>query len=220
MEMKWIPDSVANKFEIYNYHHAIEIIANAFPAEWKDIIDTLSAFQIEVRDLAQSGGAETNIPGKIDAVLYPRKWRNVQIKGDLNISFYERIVDRKQYADFPTRESSVPGFLSGQQVDYLKGRVAVYLEWNKKDLAFDKTLTDIRMLYDCGIISAAVLITRSGDLNDAFKEIEDEDGKPVARKYGSSSTWIGKLLPRMDAHLSGGCPVLILGIKKNCIEGY
>lgn len=125
----------------------------------------------------------------------------------------------KQYEKYPSHESMIPEFMSGH-VDYLKGRVAVYLEWNKKDLAFDKTLADIRQLYECGIISAAVVITRGEDLNDAFREILDSDGKPILRKYGASSTWMGRLLPRLNARAAGGCPVLAVGIKKTCIEGY
>lgn len=217
---KCIPGIVQEKYEFYNYHHAVEIISNAFPGEWKDIMDVLSAFSIAIDDLSASGGAETNIPRKIDAVLSPRKWKNVQVTAELNIKFFERIIDRKQYEEFPTKENTVPAFLNGQQIDYLKGRVAVYLEWNKKDLAFDKVLNDLRQLHDCNLISAAVIITRSADLNEAFKEIVDSDGKAVFRKYGSSSTWMGRLLPRVESRQAGGCPLFIVGIKKNCIEGY
>lgn len=214
-----IPSVIQNKFDFCNYNNALEILAYAFPNEWKDIIDTLDRFKIYQTDLSAAGGSETNIPGKIDSVLYARKWKNVLVNASLEIKFYERIVDMKQYEKYPAHESMIPEFMSGH-VDYLKGRVAVFLEWNKKDLAFDKTLTDIRQLYECGIISAAVVITRGEDLNDAFKEITDSDGKPISRKYGASSTWMGRLLPRLNSRAAGGCPVLAVGIKKTCIEGY
>ena len=214
-----IPDSIDNKFEFKNYNNALEILAYAYPDEWKDVIDTLNQFVIYIDDLAESGGSETNIPGKIDQVLLARKWKNVLINASLDVKMYERIVDMKQYEKYLSHESMIPEFMSGH-VDYLKGRVAVYLEWNKKDLAFDKTLSDIRQLYECGIISAAVVITRGEDLNEAFKEITDKDGKAIFRKYGSSSTWMGRLLPRLNSREAGGCPVLAIGIKKACIEGY
>lgn len=215
-----IPANVQDKFEFYNYHHAMEIISNAFPNEWKDIMDTLSSFKITIDDLAAAGGSETNIPGKIDSVLYPRKWRNVQISGDLHIRLYERIIDQKQYDKHPSKESMIPNYVTGQQIDFLKGRVAFYLEWNKKDLAFDRVINDIRTLFDCNLISAAVILTRGESLNEAFKEIQDSDGKPIMRKYGASSTWVGRLLPKLDARQAGGCPVFVIGIKKTCIEGY
>lgn len=220
MYKKIIPDHLQDKYEFHNYHHAAEVISCAFPEEWKDIVDVLSTFSIQTTDLSAAGGAETNIPRKVDSILYPRKWRNVQITGELNVKFYERIIDRKQYSEFPIKDSVIPGFLNGQQIDFLKGRVAFYLEWNKKDLAFDRVLSDIRSLYEANIISAAVILTRSEDLNDAFREIVDDDGKPVFRKYGSSTTWLGRLLPRLESRQAGGCPVLAIGIKKTCIEGY
>lgn len=212
---KLIPDHLLNKYEFHNYHHAAEVISCAFPNEWRDLLDMLSAFMITKTDLSTAGGAETSIPGKVDSVLYPRKWRNVQVSGELNVKFYERIIDRKQYSDFPVKESTISGYLNGQQIDFYKSRIGIYLEWNKKDLAFDKVLNDIKSLYDANIISAAAIMTRGEDLNDAFKRIMDDDGKPVFRKYGSSSTWLGRLLPRLEARQAGGCPVLAIGIKKH-----
>lgn len=214
-----IPDRIYNKFDFQSYNNALEILAYAFPNEWKDITDTLDQFVILREDLSASGGSETNIPSKIDAILLARKWKNVLINASLDIKIYERIIDMKQYEKYPSRESMIPEFMSGH-VDYLNGRVGVYLEWNKKDLAFDKTLSDIRQLYECGILSVAVVITRGEDLNEAFKEITDKDGKAVFRKYGSSSTWMGRLIPRLNTREAGGCPVLAVGIKKACIEGF
>lgn len=214
-----IPESIQSKFDLYNYNSALEILASAYPKEWKDILDALNRFIIFTEDLSTAGGSETNIPGKIDEVLYARKWKNVLINASLDVKFYARVVDMKQYEKYPSQESTIPDFMTGH-VDYLNGRVAVYLEWNKKDLAFDKTLNDIRQLYDCGLIGVAVVITRGEDLNEAFKEINDSDGKPISRKYGASSTWIGRLLPRLNSRAAGGCPVLAVGIKKTCIEGY
>lgn len=217
---KYISTDIQNKYNFYNYRHAVEIITQAFPDEWNDILHVLSAFRIEETALTTSGGSETNIPGKFESILYPRKWRNVQITSDLNVKFFERIIDQKKYSEYPAKESVIPNYISGHQVDYLKGRVAISIEWNKKDLAFDKTLTSLRAFYDCNLISAGVIITRDADLNEVFKEICDNDGRPIFRKYGSTSTWTGKLLPRLDAQQAGGCPILAIGIKRECIEGY
>ena len=211
---------IANKFEFYNYNHAVEIMSQAFPNEWNDIISALVSFKLYESDLSEAGGAETSIPGKIDEILYPKKWRNTKISGDLHIQFYDKIIDQKKYDDRPARESIINGFVSEHHVDYLKGRIAFGLEWNKKDLAFDRTIADMRVFYECQIISAGVILTRSAELNEVFKVISDSDGKPIIRKYGSSSTWMGKLLPRLDSRQAGGCPILAIGIKKACIEGY
>lgn len=107
-----------SKYEFHNYYHAIEVLSCAFPDEWKDIIDTLTAFQISESDLSAAGGSETNIPGKIDDVLYPRKWRNVQVTGELHVKFFERIIDRKCfYLELKQRESLIL-FVPFSRVDH------------------------------------------------------------------------------------------------------
>lgn len=87
----------------------------------------------------------------------------------------------------------------------------------------------MRTYYDCDIISVGIIVTRSQELNDVFKTVYDFDArkgewKPIMRKYGASTTWMGKLLYRLDSRRNGGCPILAIGIKKPCIvdwkEGY
>ena len=34
-------------------------------------------------------------------------------------------------------------------------------------------------------------------------------------KYGTSTTWMSKLIPRIDGGGGGGCPILVFGIKKS-----
>ena len=87
----------------------------------------------------------------------------------------------------------------------------------------------MRTFYECGIIGVGVIVTRSESLNNVFKTVYDYDErsgiwKPVMRKYGASTTWMGKLLPRLDSRRNGGCPIVAIGIKEDCIidwdEGY
>lgn len=46
------------------------------------------------------------------------------------------------------------------------------------------------------------------------------DGTPklCKQKYGASTTWMGKLLYRLNAGRHGGCPVLVFGIKPDIIK--
>jgi hypothetical protein len=71
-----------------------------------------------------------------------------------------------------------------------------------------------RTFHEAGVISAAVLLTRSESLNDVFKSLG------VMPKYGASTTWMGKLLYRMRAGRNGGCPVLVLGITPKLITDW
>ena len=120
-------------------------------------------------------------------------------------------------------------YIDGHNIDFLKGRIAFDLEWNSKDQTFDRDLLAMRTYYDCDIVSAGIIVTRSQDLNDVFKTVYDFDKnshswKPIMRKYGASTTWMGKLLYRLESRRNGGCPVLAIGIKNTCVsdwkEGY
>jgi hypothetical protein len=39
-------------------------------------------------------------------------------------------------------------------------------------------------------------------------------------KYGASTTWMGKLLYRLNAGRNGGCPVLVFGITPKCVSDW
>ena len=49
---------------------------------------------------------------------------------------------------------------------------------------------------------------------------ESGAGKSLITKYGASTTWMGKLEYRLKSRRNGGCPILAIGIKKTCVEGY
>ena len=227
---EYIEVDLLEKFEFYSYNHAIEIITQAFPDEWYEIVDCLRKLNISTNDLKESGGNETNIPKKFDDVLYPYGWREIKISGDLHIKFYPRQTEQRgRFFDTPYEEKIIEGYIDGHNIDFLKGRIAFDLEWNSKDQTFDRDLLAMRTYYDCDLISAGIIITRSKELNEVFKTVFDFDKrtdiwKPIMRKYGASTTWMGKLLPRLDSRRNGGCPVLAIGIKNKCIsdweEGY
>ena len=227
---EYIAPALLEKFEFYSYNHALEIITQAFPAEWSEIVDCLRQLRITTDDLRESGGNETKIPKKFDDVLYPRGWREIRISGDLHIKFYPRQAEQRgRFSQEPFEEKVIPGYIDGHNIDFLKNRIAFDLEWNSKDQTFDRDLLAMRTYYDCDLVSAGIIITRSAELNDIFKTIYDYDGKtrqwkPILRKYGASTTWMGKLTYRLDSRRNGGCPILAVGIRKPCItdweEGY
>ena len=226
---KYIDSGLLEKFEFHNYNHALEIITQAFPEEWADIVRCLRKLDITTDDLRKAGGNETNIPKKFDDVLYPAGWKEIKISGDLHIQFFPRRAEQRgRFSDKASGEKIITNYIDGHNIDFIKGRVAFDLEWNSKDQTFDRDLLAMRTYYDCDIISAGIIVTRAEELNDVFKTVYACDSgtnwKPIMPKYGASTTWMGKLLPRLDSRRNGGCPVLAIGIKKKCIsdwkEGY
>lgn len=219
---KYINKDLVTKFEFYNYGHALEILQNAFPIEWDEIQYCLSKLHLSLSDIKVSGGNESPIPKKFDDILYPLGWREIRISGDLTVKKYPRKTAQRRgkFSDEPFETETISGYIDGHNIDFLKNRVAFDLEWNSKDQTFDRDLLAMRTYFDCGLIDVGIIVTRSESLNDIFKNETDNNGSLLIKKYGASTTWIGKLIYRLDSRRNGGCPILAIGIGKECVEGY
>lgn len=209
----FIQDDIKEKYEILNYNHAIEILTQSFPDEFEEILMALREFSITEDELLQAGGNESPIPPKIGKVLYPLDWKEIKITGDLLIKFYPRKATSRSgiFESNPIAEQVIENYIDGHNIDYIKGRVALDVEWNSKDQTFDRDLFAMRTYYECDVISVGIILTRSEALNDVFRELN------IMSKYGASTTWMGKLIPRLDSRRHGGCPILAIGIKPACI---
>ena len=210
---QWLPETILDKYAVYNYNHAAEILSQSFTAEFHEILAVLSSLTINRRDILIAGGNESPIPRKFSLELEPNGWREIRISGDLLIKFYPRRGTRTgTFDETPYDEKIISNYIDGHNIDFIKGRVAVDIEWNSKDQTFDRDLFAMRTYYECDIISVGIIITRDESLNRVFRELG------IMQKYGASTTWMGKLLPRLDSRRHGGCPILAIGIKDVCVE--
>lgn len=192
---KYISEDILDRFEFYNYGHALEILHDAFSQEWNELQECLRALRLSLSDIKVSGGNESPIPKKFDDILYPLGWREIRISGDLIVKKYPRQVAQRRgrFSDEPYEIETVEGYIDGHNIDFLKNRVAFDLEWNSKDQTFDRDLLAMRTYFDCGLIDVGVIVTRSEALNEIFKKELDGKGDPLIKKYGASTTWMGSL---------------------------
>ena len=196
---EWLSESLRSKYEIHNFNHAMEILSQAYPKEYLEIIFTLENFSLSISDIEAGGGNESAIPKKLSELLNPLGWQEIRITGDLLVKLHQRNSSQPS-------EVLIKDFISGHNIDYVKNRVAIDMEWNSKDQTFDRDLYAFRTFYECGLISCGVIITRSEQLNPVFSKLG------IKKKYGASTTWMGKLIPRIHAGRHGGCPLLVVGI--------
>lgn len=199
--MTWeehIPHDIALLYEIHDYKHAAAILATEFPAEFREICEALNKFRFTKDDVLKSGGNESPIPKTFSKILRPMGWVERKLTASMMVDDHEISHDT-------------------HKVDYLKERVAFDLEWNSKDQTFDRDLYAFRAFFEYDKISLGVLVTRSNELDPWFASLGKQVDKygterEVKAKYGASTTHMGKLLPRLQAGRSGGCPVLVFGI--------
>ena len=163
------------------------------------------SFRFTDEQVLAPGGNESQIPKVFSEVLRPLGWRERKFTTKLLVN------------DKPVSSDT-------HKVDYVKEQVAFDLEWNSKDQTFDRYLFAFRTFYQYRAIAAAVLVTRSNDLDSYFASLGrtiDKYGteRELKSKYGASTTHMRKLLPRLDAGRNGGCPVLAIGITQKQREG-
>lgn len=214
-----IPDGIRTKFEIYSYRGAAAVLAQSFPKQFREIVDALEEFEITTRMIRTPGGSKGPIAKYVDT-LFNDSWQETRISADLHVQLHhaKQNVLLSEYV----RE----GFLDGHRIDFLNGKVAVDLEWNSKDQTYDRDLYAFSAFHEAGAIDVGVLITRGSSLDNAFfrslGKVLKKDGtdgeSEVYKKFGASTTWMGKLLYRLDAGRNGGCPVLAIGITPQCVK--
>lgn len=212
-------DVILQKFEIYSYRNAAAILATSFPIQFSEICAALEAFSISKTMIRSPGGSKGPIAKYVDT-LFGDPWVETRISADLRVM----LLDAKK-PDTILSEYTRERFLDGHRIDFVNGKVALDLEWNSKDQTYDRDLYAFSAFYDAGATDVGVIITRGASLDNAFfrslGKVLRADGSEgtddVYKKFGASTTWMGKLLYRLDAGRNGGCPVIAFGIKPECV---
>lgn len=204
---KIFPPDILEKYEIYSYYHAAEILSTAYPTEFQELIEVLRNVDITMDDILKAGGNESPIPPKFKNVLFPKGWAETRVHGDLKIELTIRSGEEEN------RSFVLKDYVNGYNIDFFKNKVALDTEWNSKDQTFDRDLMAMRTYYEFDIIALGIIITRGTELKTFPKHYGLD-------KFQASSTWMGKLKYRLDSRRSGGCPMLAIGITPKCIRGY
>ena len=184
-----IPADIRDLYEVREWRNAAAVLVAAHSAEWAEIQEVLRAFKLTRTDVLAPGGRKSPIANKIDGHFYRLGWK-------------EKRFDTKIVVDTNVYESPTHG------VDCFKNGVAIEVEWNNKDPFFDRDLNNFRLLFDLRAIAVGAIVTRC----DELQKIRARLGK--GKSYGSSTTRMGRLIPRIEGGGGGGCPILAFGIRE------
>jgi hypothetical protein len=191
MTLDLLRKAVRDRYEVHEWKHACAVLKQDFPEQWNDVISILNRFKLRRSDVLAAGGGLSKISQWFNLAFKEKGW---DVK-----AFQTKIVVDEKTIETPTHA-----------VDCVKGRVALEIEWSNKDPFFDRDLNNFRLLSDLRAISVGIIITKSDELSEVFQKL----GPEVWSKYGWSTTWMKKLLPRINGGGGGGCPVLVFGITK------
>lgn len=193
MNLDLIPAELLEFYEFDEWRNAIAIMSAAYPLEWREITDVLSAFRILRTDLGErgeKGGGKSKLAIRMDRMLRARGWHPRQ--------FATSIMVDDMRIDSPTHE-----------VDSFKAKIAVELEWNNKTEFYDRDLNNFRLLFDLRVADVGIIITRCDELQDVFNNL----GK--GSSYGTTTTVLSKLRRKLKGGAGGGCPIIAIGMRKS-----
>lgn len=208
------PD-LLSRYSVKSYRSATAILRQRAPQELQAILDVLRAFTISRTEIRSPGGNRMSATERFGQLARAAGFHEeVRIEADLLVKL--RAGKGKEPPVIATLRRE--DFIHNHMVDFWRGRVAFDYEWNSKDQTYDRDLYAFRSFFEAGVIDVGVIVTR--ELSNAFfKSLGpclDRDGnetaETVAAKFGASTTGTHKLISRIAAGRSGGCPVLAVGI--------
>jgi hypothetical protein len=188
-----IPSFIRANYEVHEWKHACAVLKTDFPTEWKEIMAVLTDFRLMKSHIVVGGGGKTKVAQSLDGAFLRFGW--------VEKKFYTKIQVDEAVLESPTHK-----------VDCFKNQVALEIEWSNKDPFYDRDLNNFRLLFELRAISVGVIVTKSDELRPLLEELG------IWSKYGTTTTWMSKLLPRIEGGGGGGCPLLVFGIKRSLYE--
>jgi Restriction endonuclease BglII len=210
--LQTLPEEVLERYDLREVRNASAVLANTNPTEFEELVGILRDFVLTEEDVLSPGKNEGMIAKRLNRAFRDLGWREgryaTKITSLLKLMPHRPAGERKPVI----RETEVLN--EGYKVDNVKGGVALDVEWNAKDGNLDRDVGAYRSLYDAGIISAGVIVTRT--MTD-LRELGVRLGRPKFLDT-TTTTNLNKLEPRMTRGDAGGCPLLAVAITARCFR--
>lgn len=210
-----IGGALDGRYSITSYRSAAAVLAQRAPGELAAILRVLDRFTLSRTEIRAPGGNRMSATARFAELAAAEGFhQEVRIEADLLVRLRAGKGEHAPEIDRILREDYIHNHL----VDFWRGRVAFDYEWNSKDQTYDRDLYAFRSFFEAGVIDVGVIVTRalSQEFFQSLGYCLDRDGREttatVAAKFGASTTGTHKLISRIAAGRSGGCPVLVFGI--------
>lgn len=230
-----LPESVRERYDIIETRNAASMFKASAPALLEEVGMVLDGFYFDVERIVRGGGSKHFISAELDEAFRVQGWREAkfrqQLKTELVLNPYKPAKEKTK-----TTQTSVSEY-EGHQIDNVKGRIGLDVEWNPKDGNLDRDFSNFRSLYEAGVLDLGILvvrrelgmralwaetIARAKEL-DALKPTSeawsDRLEKTPADPLGTSTTSnFEKLVTRVRRGDGGGCPILAIAITTRCYQ--
>lgn len=197
--------------------YADVILKESFPQRFDDLVMALAGFRPTLDELRSGGGGRTVFVKRFDDSLAAMEQQGERVWGKQNITIEKTVaLDGTVLRRSRTRGHEIDMFGKGTLQEPLPG-IAVEMEWNNKDPFFDRDLINFQALHHEGAIAIGVIVTRGPGLQALIgPTVRSRDG---GLKFGQSTTHWTKLIPKVNLGGGGECPLLLIGIEPERIDG-
>lgn len=230
-----LPASVVARYDVIETRNASAVFQASAPGLLAELVTVLDGFRFDVERIVRGGGSKHFISGELDEAFRVFGWREAKFRQQLTT---ELVLN--PYKPVGERHKSVRTSVSeyeGHQIDNVKERIGLDVEWNPKDGNLDRDFSNFRNLYEAGVLDLGILIvrretgmrslwtetiSRANELNAAqpvSPEWTERLRKTPIDPLGTSTTSnFEKLETRVKRGDGGGCPILAIAITTRCYE--
>ncbi|MCV7569603.1 restriction endonuclease [Micrococcus luteus] len=230
-----LPESIIERYDIIETRNAAALFKASNPDLFDEMVAVLEGFYFDVERIVRSGGSKHFISAELDEAFRVTGWREAKFQQELSTDL---VLNPYKPAGEKSKEHRVSkSVYEGHQIDNVKGRVGLDVEWNPKDGNLDRDFSNFRNLYDAGVLDLGVLVVRRGaemrelwidtiarakELNGASFHSAEWSKRlkktPVDPLGTSTTSNFEKLVPRVQRGDGGGCPILAIAITTRCYE--
>lgn len=230
-----LPETVVARYDIIEARNASAMFKASAPELLAEVGQVLDGFHFDVERIVRGGGSKHFISVELDEAFRALGWREAKFRQQLTT---ELILNPYKPAGENTKQvrTSISEY-EGHQVDNVKGRIGLDVEWNPKDGNLDRDFSNFRSLYEAGVLDLGILVVRREtgmrglwiDTIARAKELEEAQfvspkwakrlGKTPDDPLGTTTTSnFEKLVTRVKRGDGGGCPILAIAITTRCYE--
>lgn len=230
-----LPASVVSRYDIIETRNAAAMFKASAPELLAELGAVLDGFYFDVERIVRGGGSKHFISAELDEAFRASGWREAKFRQQL---ITELVLNPYKPSGEQRKEirTSVSEY-EGHQIDNVKGRVGLDVEWNPKDGNLDRDFSNFRNLYEAGVLDLGILvvrretgmrplwsetISRAKELNQrsvVSTEWTERLKKTPTDPLGTTTTSnFEKLETRVKRGDGGGCPILAIAITTRCYE--
>lgn len=228
-----LPSSIIERYDVIETRNAAAMFKASNPELLDEMATVLDGFYFDVERIVRGGGSKHFISSELDEAFRVAGWREAKFRQKLT-------TDLVLNPYRPAGESSkvvrtIQSDYEGHQIDNVKGRVGLDVEWNPKDGNLDRDFSNFRNLYDAGVLDLGVLIVRRETGMRALWSTTIERARQLDNTTFTSDAWserlrktpadplgtstssnFEKLITRVTRGDGGGCPILAIAMTTRC----